>query len=57
MTGITNQEDQALISYMIYLYNIPQVSADGTQALPVPESQTQTFVDLDQAQAFAQNKS
>ena len=44
------------MSYAVYLYNIPQVSEDGTQALPVPESQTQTFADLDQAKAFAQEQ-
>ena len=42
------------MSYAVYLYNIPQVSEDGTQALPIPASQTQAFADLDQAKAFAQ---
>lgn len=41
------------MSYAVYLYNIPQVSEDGTQALPVPDSQTQTFADIDQAKTFA----
>ena len=44
------------MSYTVYVYNIPQVSEDGTQALPVPESQTQTFANLEQAKAFAQGQ-
>ncbi|MEM8529457.1 MAG: hypothetical protein AAGF95_01355 [Chloroflexota bacterium] len=44
------------MSYAVYLYNIPQVSEDGTQALPVPESQTQTFENVDQAKMFAQEQ-
>ena len=44
------------MSYAVYLYNIPQVSEDGTQALSVPESQTQTFTSLDQAKVFAQEQ-
>ena len=44
------------MSYAVYLYNIPQVSEDGTQSLPVTESQNQTFANLAQAKAFAQQQ-
>jgi len=43
--------------YEIYLYNIPKVSDDGKQAIPVPGSQVKEFAGVDDAREFAdQNK-
>jgi len=41
------------MSYKVYLYNIPRVSEDGKQAIPVPDSQTEEFNDVDDAKTFA----
>jgi hypothetical protein len=41
------------MSYEIYLYNIPKVSEDGKQAIPVPDSQVKEFASLDDARKFA----
>ncbi len=43
------------MSYDIYLYNIPKVSADGKQAIPVPESQVKEFPSIEAAREFAVN--
>jgi hypothetical protein len=39
--------------YEIYLYNIPKVSEDGKQAIPVPDSQVKEFAIADDAMKFA----
>jgi hypothetical protein len=39
--------------YEIYLYNIPKVSKDGKQAIPVPDSQVKEFAGGDDARKFA----
>lgn len=41
------------MSYKIYLYNIPKVSEDGKQSIPVPDGQVKEFDGLDDAKMFA----
>jgi hypothetical protein len=41
------------MSYKVYLYNIPKVSEDGKQAIPVPDSQMKEFDGVDGAKIFA----
>jgi hypothetical protein len=41
------------MSYKVYLYNIPKVSDDGKQAIPVPGSQVKEFDGVDDAKIFA----
>ena len=41
------------MSYKVYLYNIPRVSEDGKQAIPVPGSQLKEFDAVDEAKIFA----
>jgi hypothetical protein len=41
------------MSYKVYLYNIPKVSEDGKQAIPVPDSQVKEFDGVDDARMFA----
>jgi hypothetical protein len=37
----------------VYLYNIPKVSEDGKQPVPVPDSQVKEFDGVDDAKIFA----
>jgi hypothetical protein len=39
--------------YKVYLYNIPKVSEDGKQSIPVPDSQVKEFDGVDDAKIFA----
>jgi hypothetical protein len=41
------------MSYKVYLYNIPKVSEDGRQVIPVPDSQVNEFDGVDDAKIFA----
>jgi hypothetical protein len=41
------------MSYKVYLYNIPKVSEDGKQAIPIPDSRVKEFDDADDAKIFA----
>jgi hypothetical protein len=41
------------MSYKVYLYNIPKVSEDGKQSIPVPDSQAHEFDGADDAKIFA----
>jgi hypothetical protein len=41
------------MSYKVYLYNIPKVSEDGKQVIPVPDSQVKEFDIVDDAKLFA----
>jgi hypothetical protein len=41
------------MSFKVYLYNIPKVSKDGKQAIPVPDSQVKEFDGGDDAKMFA----
>ena len=41
------------MSYKVYLYNIPKVSEDGKQSVPVPDSQVKEFDGADDAKIFA----
>jgi hypothetical protein len=41
------------VPYKIYLYNIPKVSEDGKQSIPVPDSQVSEFEGVDDAKIFA----
>jgi len=41
------------MSYEVYLYNIPKVSEDGKQSIPVPDGQVKEFADVDNAKSFA----
>ena len=39
--------------YKVYLYNIPKVSEEGKQSIPVPDSQVKDFDGVDDAKIFA----
>ena len=39
--------------YKVYLYNIPKVSEDGEQAIPIPDSQVKDFDGVADAEIFA----
>jgi hypothetical protein len=39
--------------YELYLYNIPKVSEDGKQAIPVPDALVEKFASVDDARNFA----
>jgi len=41
------------MSYIVYLYNIPKVSQDSKQAIPIPDSQVNEFYGVDDAKIFA----
>jgi hypothetical protein len=41
------------MSYKVYMYNIPKVSEDGKQAVPIPGSQVKEFDGADDARIFA----
>jgi len=41
------------MSCKVYLYNIPKVSEDGKQAIPVPDSRVKEFDGVDDAKIFA----
>ncbi len=41
------------MSYKVYLYNIPKVSEDGKQVIPIPDSQVKKFDSSDDAKIFA----
>jgi hypothetical protein len=41
------------MSYKVYLYNLPKVSEDGKQAIPVPDSLVKEFDDVNDAKIFA----
>jgi hypothetical protein len=41
------------MSYKVCLYNIPKVSEDGKQSIPVPDSQVKEFNGVDVAKMFA----
>jgi hypothetical protein len=41
------------MSYKVYLYNIPKVSEDGKQSIPVPDSRVKDFGGADDAKIFA----
>ena len=41
------------MSYKVYLYNIPKVSEDGKQSIPVPDSRVKEFNGVDDAKMFA----
>ena len=40
------------MAYKVYLYNIPKVSEDGKQAIPVPDGQVKEFDGVDAAKIF-----
>jgi hypothetical protein len=46
-------EEEESMSYKVYLYNIPKVSEDGKQSIPVPDSQMKEFNVADDAKMFA----
>jgi hypothetical protein len=41
------------MSYKVYLYNIPKVSEDGKQSIPVPDSKAKEFDGVNDAKIFA----
>lgn len=41
------------MSYKVYLYNVPKVSEDGKQSIPVPGSEVKGFDGVDDAKIFA----
>lgn len=42
-----------MAGYQVYMYNIPKVSEDGKQAIPVPDSQLKGFDEMEEARKFA----
>jgi hypothetical protein len=42
-----------MAGYQVYMYNIPKVSDDGKQSIPVPESQSKGFEQVEEARKFA----
>jgi hypothetical protein len=46
-------KEECSMSYKVYLYNIPKVSEDGKQAIPVQDSQMKEFNSVDDAKKFA----
>jgi HSP90 family molecular chaperone len=46
-------EEENSMSYKVYLYNIPKVSEDGKQSIPVSDSQIKEFNGVDDAKMFA----
>jgi len=41
------------MSYKVYFYDVPKVSEDGKQSIPVPDSQVKEFDGVDDAKTFA----
>lgn len=41
--------------YEVLMFNVPKVSEDGKQALPIPPHKTQSFDDLEKARTFAKS--
>jgi hypothetical protein len=41
------------MSYKVYLYNVPKVSEDGKQAIPVPDGRVKEFDGVDDAKTYA----
>jgi hypothetical protein len=41
------------MSYKVYLYNVPKVSEDGKQSIPVPNNELKEFDGVDDAKIFA----
>jgi hypothetical protein len=41
------------MAYKVYLYNVPKVSEDGKQSMPVPDSLVKEFEGVDDAKIFA----
>jgi hypothetical protein len=41
------------MSYKVYLYNIPKVSEDSKQSIPVPDGRVKEFDGVDDAKIFA----
>lgn len=39
--------------YEVYLYNVPKVTEDGKQPIPVPGNQSKEFERVDEAKQFA----
>jgi hypothetical protein len=39
--------------FEVYLYNIPKVSEDGKQVIPVPDNRMEEFAGLEEARKFA----
>ena len=50
---LASEENQLTSECEVYRYNIPKVSEDGKQSIPVPDSQAKKFPGLDEAKAFA----
>jgi hypothetical protein len=44
-------------NFKVYMYNLPRVSEDGKESIPIDPHRTQEFSDVDNAENFAsQNK-
>jgi hypothetical protein len=41
------------MSYKVYLYNVPKVSEDSKQAIPVPDGRVKEFDGVDDAKMYA----
>jgi hypothetical protein len=46
-----------MAGFEVYAYNIPQVSEDGKQAIPVPDGRSSRFEGMDEARRFAEDLS
>jgi hypothetical protein len=42
-----------MAGYQVYMYNIPRVTEDGKEVIPVPENQSKDFEDAGEARKFA----
>ena len=42
-----------MAGFDVYLYNIPKVTEDGKQVVPVPGNETRNFEDSEEAKKFA----
>ena len=40
-------------NYKVYMYNLPRVSEDGKESLPIDPHRTQEFSDVDEAGKYA----
>ena len=41
------------MKYDVYMHNLPKVSEDGKESIPVQPNRTQEFADLEEAKKFA----
>lgn len=42
-----------MADYEVHMYNIPKVTEDGKQVIPVPGNESKTFEQMEEAKTFA----